>query len=354
MRRRPSDGDLITRLGEIIVGGATSAHVPELRNMLGRRSSVLVARASRVVAEIRAEELAPDLVAAFNRLLDGPATADEGCLAKVALAEAMDAVRLDDKTPFLRGIRHTQMEWAFEGRITRVAPGEGMDAEWTSSEKGHRTQVDTAPTLRARCGFALARLGGPEATLAITDLLTDPEPEARVGAVRAVAHRGGLDAEVLLRLKADSRDDEPAITAECLTELMNLDARRSLEFVAAFLRSDDDELAQAAALALGRPGTSAAFEALRDHRSRPILSPAMEDATLLAIALTRRDEAVDYLLSVIADDTPRTAGRAVAAMRIYADGAHGTRKVRDAVRARDVGPAWDAFREHFLSDDDRS
>jgi HEAT repeat protein len=315
--------------------------------MVGRWSSVLVARAARVVVEVEAVELAPDLVAAFVRFLDAPAKADEGCLAKVALAEAMDAVRFDESAPFLRGISYTQMEWTFEGRITKVIPGEGMRAEWTSSEKGHMTQVDTAPPLRARCAFALARLGGAEATLAITALLTDPESEARVGAAKAVAHCGGFDAELLLRLKANSEDDEVDVTAECLTGLMTLDPERSTEFVASFLHSVDEDLAQAAALALGEPGASTAFGALQDYRSQTILSPVMEDAVLLAVALTRRDKAVDYLLNVIAQDTPQNAARAVVAMRIYARGASVAERVREAVGKRDTEPVWKAFREHF-------
>ncbi|MAF08855.1 hypothetical protein CMK11_00235 [Candidatus Poribacteria bacterium] len=347
MARRPSDDALIIRLGEMIVSGVTDRCIPELHDMLGRRSAVLVARAARVVAELEATELAADLVATFDRFLDSSGKADDGCLAKVALAEAMDALRFDDTAPFLRGIRHTQMEWAYEGRITKEIPGEHMDPEWTSSEKGHMTEIDTAPTLRARCAFALARLGGRDATFAITSLLTDPESEARVGAVAAMAHRGGSDAELLLRLKASSDDDEVDVTAECFVGLMRVAPERSTEFVAGFLHSADEDVARAAALALGEPSAPAAFAALRGYRNRTILAPDMEDTVLLAIALTRRDDAVEYLLGVVAQDTPQNAGRAVSAMRIYAHNAPIAERVRDAVAERAADPPSDAFREHF-------
>jgi HEAT repeat protein len=225
-----------------------------------------------------------------------------------------------------------------------------MDPEWTSSEKGHQTQIDTAPTLRARCAFALARLGGRDATFAITALLTDPESEARVGAVAAMAHRGGSDAELLLRLKASSEDDEVDVTAECFAGLISVAPERSTDFVAGFLRSDDEDVARAAALALGDPHAPAAFAALSDYRDSTILSPDMEDAVLLAIALARRDEAADYLLDVVASDTPQNAGRAVAAMRIYAHSGPVAERVREAVGKRGAEPAWDAFREHFAED----
>ncbi|MAF11705.1 hypothetical protein CMK11_14755 [Candidatus Poribacteria bacterium] len=323
MARRPTDDALMARLGEIVDAGPTDDCVPELRGMLSHRNSALVGRAARAVATLGAVELAPDLIATFGRLLDSAPKADEGCLAKAALAEAMDALRLDDREPFLRGIRHTQMEPVYGG------------AE------------DTAPPLRARCAFALARLGGTDAMLALTALLTDPEPEARVGAVKAVAHRGGFDAELLLRMKASSGDAHVDVTAECLTGLMAVEPDRSLEFVAGYLSAPDEAIAEAAALALGESREPAALAALWDYRARTIMSPGMEDAVLLAVALSRSDEGMDYLLNVIADDTPTNAARAVAALRIYAHDEAVTERVRGVVGTRDATLTSDAFREYF-------
>ncbi|MBT3270762.1 hypothetical protein HN371_26710 [Candidatus Poribacteria bacterium] len=323
MARRPTDDALIARLAEMNRAGLTDECVPDLRDMLRRRSSVLIARAARAVVTLQAAELTSDLITTFVRLLDSPAKADEGCIAKVALAEAMDALRLPDTEPFLRGIRHTQMEPVYGGT------------------------EDTAPGLRAQCAFALARLGGVDAMLALTALLTDPEAEARVGGVKALAHRGGLDAELLLRMKASSGDSHVDVTAECLTGLMAVEPDRSVEFVAAYLTAADEAIAEAAALALGESREPAALAALMDHRAGAIMSPGMEDAVLLAIALSRRDEAVDYLLDVTADDTPTNAARAVAALRIYAHDTAVAERVRSVVEVRDATLASDAFREYF-------
>ena len=68
---------------------------------------------------------------------------------------------------------------------------------------------------------------------------------------------------------------------------------------------------------------------------------------LLAIALTRCDEAIAYLLDAIAEDTPANAALGVAALRIYAHDEGVAANVRAAVRKRDVLLARDALREHF-------
>ena len=321
MARRPTDDALIERVAEI--AGGSDAALADLRQALARMSSVLVARAARAAASLGATELMPDLLAAFGRLLDAPYKADEGCLAKVALAEALDAMDLSDAAPFLRGIRAVQLEPVYGGR------------------------EDTAPPLRATCAFALARLGGVDAMLALTTLLADPEVQARIGAVKAIAHRGGLDAELLLRLRAALPDEHLDVTAECLTGLMNVEPDRSLEFVAAYLASSDEALAEAAALALGESREPAALAALMDHRAATILSPGMEDAVLLAIAVTRRDEAVAYLLDTVGDDSPANAARAVTALRIYVQDATVADRVREAVEARDAALPNTAFADHF-------
>ena len=73
----------------------------------------------------------------------------------------------------------------------------------------------------------------------------------------------------------------------------------------------------------------------------------MEDAVLLAIAVTRRDEAVAYLLDTVGDDSPANAARAVTALRIYVQDATVADRVREAVEARDAALPNTAFADHF-------
>ena len=81
-------------------------------------------------------------------------------------------------------------------------------------------------------------------------LLADPEIAARAGAVRALGESGQSEAMLLLRLKALLGDDEE-IMGECFAALLRLAPAPSLEFVADFLHSSSDEVAERAALALG-------------------------------------------------------------------------------------------------------
>ncbi|HEY3418806.1 MAG TPA: hypothetical protein VGM23_18180, partial [Armatimonadota bacterium] len=77
-----------------------------------------------------------------------------------------------------------------------------------------------------------------------------------------------------------------------------LEPDRSLPFVAGFLRSADHRYAEQAALAIGDSRLDAAF---------PILQATWEENTdlnlrkslLLALALTRREEAFQYLLTLL-------------------------------------------------------
>lgn len=327
MARRPTDDALHRRLDELLAEGPTADAADDLRVMLGRKSSVLVARTARAAATLGATYLKRDLREAFERLLDAPYTADEGCLAKSALVAALDALRLDEADPFLRGIRCVQMEPAFED--------------------GKPVQIDSAPGVRAKCAFALARLGGADEMLAIATLVTDAEAEARVGAVRAAAHRGGFDAELLLRVKASVGDADTDVTSECLSGLMGVHAERSTPFVAGFLASPDGAIAEAAALALGESREAAALPLLWEHRARTALSSEMEDAVLLAAALSRRDEGVQYLLDVIAEDATTSAARAVTALRIYAHDEQVCSRLSDVVDARDAPSVSRAFQQHF-------
>ena len=84
--------------------------VREIRQMLSGSSSALAARATRVAARLSLRELAPELVAVFNRDLENPVKADPGCRAKLAAVEALNSLDYPEADVFLRGIRHVQME----------------------------------------------------------------------------------------------------------------------------------------------------------------------------------------------------------------------------------------------------
>lgn len=87
---------------------------------------------------------------------------DKGCLAKEAIIEALDNLGYDDDAIFLQGIGYFQIEPAY------FRP------------------VDTAAILRGKGAFALVRIGCSQIVLELVDLLTDPVPQARIAAVKAL------------------------------------------------------------------------------------------------------------------------------------------------------------------------
>jgi len=277
----------------------------ELRQALRDKSPHAAAKAARIAGEHELGAVVPEMLAAFDRFF---AETDTGCSAKAAIAEALYRIGHEDPAPFLRGIRHVQMEPVFGGR------------------------VDTAVDLRGACALGLARLGYRDALLELADLLADPEPPVRISAARAIAYRGGEDGAPLLRLKALAGDKEPAVVSECLGALLRI-SPPSVSFVAGFLRGRGAEVAEAAALALGESRLAGAFDALREW-SQDVAGTARERVAFLALATLRREEAIDHLLSIVREASVRSASLAVEALGLYRGDETLRSRVTEAVETR--------------------
>jgi hypothetical protein len=182
-----------------------------------------------------------------------------------------------------------------------------MEPTWGGS-------VDTASEVRALGAMGLAQTNYPDALEEIVPLLLDREREARIGAVRAIAASGLPGAALLLRLKALS-GDEPEVLGECFAGLLRAAPAQSLEFVAKSLDHHEEAIAEAAALALGDSRLENAFGVLRDAFERSRARPRR--TLLLAIALLRRENAIDYLLDLVQNGESQTAAGAEAALAMY-------------------------------------
>ena len=304
MARRKLE-DVFAALREVRKDPTSESSLRELRRALQGPSSHGVAKAARIAGECEIAAVVPEMLVGFDRFFT---ETDPGCSAKAAIAEALYRLGHEDAAPFLRGIRHVQMEPVFGG------------------------QVDTAVDLRGACALGLARMGYRDALLELADLLADPEPPVRISAARAIAYRGGEDGAPLLRLKALSGDKEPAVVSECLGALLRVSSP-SVSFVVGFLRGRGPEVAEAAALALGESRLPVAFEALRDW-SQDVGGTSLERVALLALATLRREEAIDHLLSIVREAVARSASHAVEALAIYR-GDEGLRsRVTEAAEAR--------------------
>jgi hypothetical protein len=110
----------------------------ELAKALADSSNLVVAEAAAMIGAANLADLAPELVAAFDRLLIDPVASDKLCRGKSAIIEALNKIEYLRPEVFLRGIRHVQME-----------------PVWGKSE-------DSAAHLRANSAFGLVRLQHPD------------------------------------------------------------------------------------------------------------------------------------------------------------------------------------------------
>jgi hypothetical protein len=275
---------------------AESLHAPaareQLRGHLASRASVVVARAARLAAAAD-RDWTPDLVAAFRRFMADPMKTDKGCLAKVALVEALLAGDEPDEDVLRTGLRHVQLEPIWGG------------------------QADTAAPLRALCALGLVQIGAAGVLDDLAVLLADLEADARVGAARALALCGAL-ATPLLRFKALMGDEQPLVIAECLSGLMQVAPDESFDFVAALIDPERPDVAQHAAMALAESRVRGAYELLKERYEASLVGE-LRAGLVLPIALTRHDEVPDFLLSILGSGDLAQATAAIAALAIYRD-----------------------------------
>jgi HEAT repeat protein len=292
----------------------SAVNAATVRAVLKGKSSHAVAKAAEVVAKLEIDDLKAELAAAFERLLVDSVKTDPTCAAKTAIADALYRMGADEPMIFLRGIRHVQMEPVWGGK------------------------ADTATALRGICALGLVRANYRDAMAELADLLADPEPRARADAARAIAYSEDEHGVPLLRLKALTGDTDPTVITECLTALLQLAPQTSVPFVSRFLERDDTALQEAAALALGASRLADAFPILRDWWQRTH-NQGIRRTALLALAMLKRDQSIDFLLALIATAEGPTARDAVAALGLYRHDTALVDRVRAAARREDVGLA---------------
>jgi HEAT repeat protein len=264
----------------------------DLAPFLLHKSNHVAAAAADTVGRLEAVALAQHLAHAFLEWMKNPADRDPGCKALTIIAKTLAAMDHPAAQVYLAGIRHVQMEASFGPK------------------------VDTAAALRGLCAQGLARMSHPEALLECVTLLADAEVPARAGAVRAISESGQPAGVLLLRFKSLIGDKDEEVLAECFAGLLRLAPQESLEFVANFLDSSSDEIAERAALALGEARLPAALPFLQaawEHTAQALLKRTL----LLAMAMLRQDEAVEFLLGRLDQDSEKSAQDALAALTLY-------------------------------------
>jgi HEAT repeats len=309
MAKAPKLEATIAELNAIRADPSSEMGLATLRQTLASKHAIAVAQAAKLIGEAEIYPLIADLVANFDRLMVNPATTDQSCLGKTAIANALYHLEFSGETLFLTGIHHSQLEAAW-GR-----------------------PVDTAPGLRAVCALGLVRMNYGDVMAELADLLADPEVEARIGAVRAIAYRNHPDGIPLLRLKMKLGDANVQVLSECFLALLQLAPEASLSLVASFLAHPDAAIGEMAALALGESRVAAAWPILQKFWAQT-RNPELKQTALLAIAMLRHDAPLAFLLELVATGAIPEAKAAIAALRIYQQDPDLWQRLRQTIEMR--------------------
>ena len=287
----------IERLAELCRAGPSSTATAALRKALAERINLMVAKAAKLAGELRMEELVPDLLAAFDRLMEKPVERDPQCWGKNAIAAALVALEYRFAGPFLRGARHIQIEPAY------LRP------------------ADTAVTLRGICLLALpacSDLRRDETLRCLVNALTEVEHTVRLEAVRAIAQMEGAEAPLLLRFKARIGDEESAVVGQVFDSLLRLEGAGALPFLGAFLHAATEETRQEAALALGASRLPAAVDLLREALAAA-RDPEYRAVLMRALSASRQEAALELLLDLYRKGRPADSASALAALELHRD-----------------------------------
>ena len=315
-------GRIEARLAEIAaLRDDPEAGVAELRKAVRSKTGLVTAAAVDIIAGARLEPLLPELATAFPRFLEDPIKRDPQCRAKRAIVRAL--IELD--------------RWeddVFAAALTCVQ----REPVWGGS-------ADTAAELRGLAALGYAQLRHPDAVEVIAELLADRERAARLGAARALGDSGRLEAIPLLRFKARLGDPEPEITAAVFSSLLALDPE-AVDTVAAYLGHRSELVCEPAALALGESRLEAALPHLVAF-ARSAIDADRRRVGYVAIALARLEPGIDFLLDVIAAESPDAAMLAIDALMPFAHDAELGKRVREAAGRHEDPAVASAAREAF-------
>ncbi len=312
----------LERLTALRISTDSTALAKELTAYLGNRSNLVIAKAAKIAREQGLSALVPELVLAFEKLMRDPARLDKRCAAVTEIASALYELDYCEPEVYAQGMRHVQMEASFG------------------------PPVDVAAALRGICAQGLVRTRYPQALAEVVSLLVDSQAPARVGAARALASNGEDAGVLVLRLKALVGDPDPEVIAECFSGLLAADREHSIEFVAGYIDAGDGEISEAAILALGASRLPKAIDVLKDKWERTVRGP-LRKTLLLALATSRDEGALNFLVSLLDSASVETASNIVTALAVHKNSERIRQAVSAAADRRRDRVLLDAFRRDF-------
>jgi len=268
------------------------ACIDPLRKALENRNNFVVAKAADLVRSLQLAQLVPELITAFDRFFEDPIKTDPQCWAKNSLSRALAAFEHQDAAVFLRGMKHIQPE-----------------PSWGGSS-------DSAGTLRATCALALVQcrsLTESDLLAHLIELLKDEDKAVRIEVVGSIEQIGSASAALLLRLRAVLGSEEPEVLGACYSGVLRIEGVSAIPWISRFLASSDDSAAEAA-LAIAGTHSSQGFEVLHERFAKEA-DPWFISVLLSAIALTRQDAALEFLLELIRTESPHAEAAIEAILR---------------------------------------
>jgi len=294
----------------------------ELRVHLSSRSNLVIAKAAQIARERGSTGLLQELTGAFHKLMKDPQRLDKRCAALTEIALTLYEMDYQDSDVYLKGMQHVQVEGSFG------------------------PPVDVAAALRGICAQGLVRTPHAGALAEVVTLLVDPEVPTRVGAVRALATNGGEAGALVLRLKALMGDADVEVTAECFSGLLASGHHNALEFVVTYVDADGPQISEAAILALGGSRLPKAIDVLKDKLERTVQRP-LRKTLLLALATSRDEGAINFLVSLIESTRAEAASDVISALALHKNSERVRNEVNAAIRRRGDGALVEAFRREF-------
>jgi hypothetical protein len=317
-KAEPIEAQLL-QLGALRKSTDIKARDADIAKAIASKTSLIAAKGADLALELGIKDLAAALHKAFDRFMQNPGTTDKGCYAKTAIVRALYEMELNDLDIFLRGIHHVQLEPIWGG------------------------SADTAAELRGICALGLVRANYHDVMNELAELMVDPDPSARLNAVRAIGYsENDLVGTPMLRMKLLSGDAQPEVIVEAFAALMKLAPARSIAFVARFLEKPDLEMREMALIALGQSRQPAAFDLLQSMYEREITIDKRRPL-LAAIALTRLPAAQEFLLYVIADEHRDLSIAAIEGFKPFRSDSALRAKIQKAVDDRDEPSVTEAF-----------
>jgi hypothetical protein len=318
---RLSIDEKIELLDRLDIYGEPEESKTKIRAALQSKHNRLVSKAAKLCGEQHLYEFVDELKAAFQHFTDKP-DKDKGCFAKKSIIKTLYDLDYIDDDFYATAIAVKQYEPVWGGH------------------------ADSAVDVRCWSAFGLTLSANSRIVFPLLALLHDDEPQARLGAVKAISSINPSTAELLLREKALDGDEDAYVIGECFDQLMSIEPDYSLAFVAGYLDHDEEEIREYAALALAHCGDPLAFAALKNAFEAN--SFGMQSGKLIeAMALHRSQQAIDYLLDLLQEAEISQASAIIQSLSLYKSNDTLRKRILNIIATRAGNRLQKVFEEYW-------